>query len=86
MHPTKRTRCYTKKQRIDVSNTKPKRIYYRICIIKYILITISPDNTFTEKLKTLLSKYPTIDPFAMGFPYSWQNEPLWKYKHISKNE
>ena len=63
---------------IDSSTTDMKRLYYRICIIKYLLFTVSPNNTFTQKLKSLLAEYPTIDAKAMGFPVGWQNEPLWK--------
>ncbi|GHT19170.1 hypothetical protein AGMMS4957_02830 [Bacteroidia bacterium] len=59
-----------------------KRIYYRICIIKYLLFSVSPHNTFAEKLKSLLVEYPTVDERAMGFPADWENEPLWK----SQNE
>jgi abortive infection bacteriophage resistance protein len=55
-----------------------KRIYYRICIIKYLLFTISPNNRFTQKLKSLLAAYPTIDVKAMGFPADWHTEPLWQ--------
>jgi abortive infection bacteriophage resistance protein len=63
---------------IDSATTDMKRIYYRICIVKYFLFTVSPHNTFTQKLKSLLSEYPTIDVKAMGFLADWQNEPLWK--------
>jgi abortive infection bacteriophage resistance protein len=63
---------------IDATQTNPKRIYYRICIIKYLLFTVSPNNTFTQKMKSLLAKFPTIDIRAMGFPDDWQDEPLWK--------
>ena len=63
---------------IDSSNTDLKRIYFRICIIKYLLFTVSPNNTFTRKLKSLLAEYPTIDVKAMGFPANWQTEPLWQ--------
>jgi len=63
---------------IDSFTTDLKRIYYRICIIKYLLFTVSPNNTFTQKLKLLLAEYPTIDIKAMGFPANWQIEPLWK--------
>jgi len=62
---------------IDSSTTDMKRIYYRICIVKYLLFTVSPNNTFTQKLKSLLATFPTIDIRAMGFPDDWQNEPLW---------
>jgi abortive infection bacteriophage resistance protein len=63
---------------IDSSTTDAKRIYYRICIIKYLLFTVSPNNRFTDKLKSLLAEYPTIDIKAMGFPANWETEPLWK--------
>jgi abortive infection bacteriophage resistance protein len=55
-----------------------KRIYYRICIVKYFLFTVSPHNTFTQKLKLLLAEYPTIDIKAMGFPADWHDESLWR--------
>jgi len=32
---------------IDSSGTNPKRIYFRICIIKYLLFMVSPNNKFT---------------------------------------
>jgi abortive infection bacteriophage resistance protein len=62
----------------DSSTTNMKRIYYRICIIKYLLFTVSPNNTFTEKLKSLFADFPTIDIKAMGFPVNWRTEPLWQ--------
>ena len=62
----------------DSTTTDPKRIYYRICIIKYLLSTVSPNNRFTVKLKSLLAEYVTVDIRAMGFPANWENEPLWK--------
>jgi abortive infection bacteriophage resistance protein len=63
---------------INPAITDMKRIYYRICIIKYLLFTVSQNNTFTQKLKSLLAEYPTVDVKAMGFPDNWQNEPLWR--------
>ena len=63
---------------INSDTTDMKRIYYRICIIKYLLFTVSPNNRFTQKLKSLLAEFPTVDISAMGFPENWQNEPLWK--------
>jgi len=63
---------------INSTPTDMKRIYYRICMIKYLLFTVLPNNKFTQKLKLLLAEYPTIDIQAMGFPVGWENEPLWK--------
>jgi len=55
-----------------------KRVYFRICIIKYLLFAVSPKNKFTQKLNSLLAEFPTIDVRAMGFPANWQAEPLWQ--------
>jgi len=63
---------------INPDTTNTRRIYFRICIIKYLLFTVSPSNCFAEKLKSLLAEFPTVDKRAMGFPEHWQNEPLWK--------
>ncbi|MBQ2922290.1 MAG: Abi family protein [Tyzzerella sp.] len=63
---------------IDIRKTNPKRIYYRICMIQYLLFTVSPNNKFMDKLKRLIDKYPTVDIAAVGFPTDWEDEPLWK--------
>jgi abortive infection bacteriophage resistance protein len=64
---------------IDESIMDMKRVYFRICIIKYLLFTVSPNNTFAQKLNSLLAAYPTVDIRAMGFPAAWQTEPLWNH-------
>ena len=58
--------------------TDPMRTYFDLCIIKYLLNVISPQNDMTDKLKTLLKAYPGIDAVAMGFPRGWESEPLWQ--------
>ena len=60
--------------------TNPLRIYFDLCIVKYFINIISPNNDMTEKLQTLLSDYPNVDPFAMGFPVGWTQEPLWSQR------
>ena len=62
---------------IDPTKTDKRRMYYRLCMVKYLLFTISPNNTFKEKLQNLLAEYPSIDITAMGFPSRWESEPLW---------
>ena len=37
---------------IDSSRTDKRRMYYRICMIRYFLYTVSPNNNFKDKLKT----------------------------------
>jgi abortive infection bacteriophage resistance protein len=55
-----------------------RRTFYNICIIKYFLDVLSPNNDFKDKLKSLLLAFPEIDLAAMGFPIKWEEEPLWQ--------
>ncbi len=55
-----------------------RRIYYNICIIKYFLDVISPNNDMLDKLHGLFADYPEIDLKALGFPQGWEHEPLWR--------
>lgn len=54
-----------------------RRIYYNMCIIKYFLDIISPNNDMLDKMHNLFSKFPEIDLAALGFPVGWEQEPLW---------
>ena len=58
--------------------TDELRTYFNLCIIKYFLNIISPQNDMKAKIDALLANYPAIDTSAMGFPMGWENEPLWK--------
>ena len=58
--------------------TDALRIYFNLCIIKYFINIISPNNDMKAKVDALLSAYPSIDIAAMGFPHGWENEPLWQ--------
>lgn len=55
-----------------------KKAYFSLCIIKYFLNIISPNNDMKAKIDALLNDYPSIDINAMGFPRGWENEPLWQ--------
>ena len=55
-----------------------RKVYFSLCIIKYFLNVVSPNNDMKAKIDTLLSNYPDIDIAAMGFPREWGNEPLWQ--------
>ena len=59
--------------------TNPLRIYFDICIIKYFINIISPNNDMLAKLETLLSDFPEVDSVAMGFPTGWEKEALWQW-------
>lgn len=54
------------------------KLYVHLCCMKYLLNIVQPENSFTECLKTLLIKYPNVDPNALGLKNNWQNEPLWQ--------
>lgn len=54
------------------------RLYPSLCCIVYWLNAINDKNTFVSDFKALLTKYPAVNPSAMGFPASWEEEPLWK--------
>ena len=62
--------------------TDALRIYFNLCIIKYFLNIISPNNDMKAKVDALLSAYPSIDTTAMGFPRGWESEPLWQLPAI----
>lgn len=58
--------------------TSPQRVYFIICIIKYFLDIISPNNDMLDKMNKLFAAYPEVDKAALGFPVGWENEPLWQ--------
>jgi abortive infection bacteriophage resistance protein len=55
-----------------------QKLYIHLCIIRYLLNSIAPENTFSLKLEKLFLKYPSVDPNALGMKLKWKNEPLWK--------
>jgi abortive infection bacteriophage resistance protein len=54
------------------------KLYVHMCLMKYLINTIQPDNNFTRRLNELFIKYPNVDPNALGMKPDWQKEPLWK--------
>ena len=54
------------------------RLYPQLCCIAYWLNSINPQNTFVQDFRSLLSRYPMVQPSMMGFPRGWENEPLWQ--------
>jgi abortive infection bacteriophage resistance protein len=60
----------------DVPNDTQK-IYLHLCIMRYLLNIILPENSFAEDLNILITKYPSIDPMALGLKQNWNAELLW---------
>ncbi|HET8885378.1 MAG TPA: Abi family protein [Salinimicrobium sp.] len=54
------------------------KLYVHMCLMRYLLNTIQPNNNFTLRLNELFEKYPNVDPSALGMKPHWQEEPLWK--------
>lgn len=64
-------------QWLNYRNINNNRVYFILSMIKYLLQSINPRNSFRARLDELLERYPNIDVKAMGFPESWKQEPLW---------
>lgn len=54
------------------------RLYPSMCCIAYWLNAIDRKNSFVSDFKALLAKYPSVSLIQMGFPASWEKEPLWQ--------
>ena len=61
-----------------------KRMFYFLCLLKYLLLRANPGNRLLEKLSNLIDKYPNVPVKYMGIPsdgkgtlLTWQDEPLW---------
>lgn len=59
-------------------SVRTNRIYYVICIIKYLLNIIEPDNNFAGQLNWLFIEHPSIDKRTMNFPVCWEMDHLWR--------
>lgn len=55
------------------------KLYIHLCLMKYLLDRIQPENNFAIRIDYLLKKYPNVDPNALGLKPNWQDEPLWQY-------
>ena len=53
----------------DISQRK---IFYNMCIIKYFIDIISPNNHFKKYLLELFDSFPSINKSAMVFPENWE--------------
>jgi abortive infection bacteriophage resistance protein len=62
-----------------------KRVFYFLCLLKYLLNRANPGNSLREKLKILFEKYPNIPVQYLGIPsdgngnlLDWKLQPIWK--------
>lgn len=62
----------------DFKQHDNQRLYVHLCIMRYLLNIIVPDNSFSDKLADLLGRYPNVDLKAMGIQADWKEQDLWK--------
>ena len=68
----------TKKTWLENNRVANNKSYYILSMVLYLLQTINPKNSFSQRFQALLKKYPNVDTGAMGFPTNWKDEKLWK--------
>lgn len=68
----------TRKNWLINSAVANNKTYFILSMVLYLLQTINPNNSFSQRFQTLLAKYPNVDTRAMGFPSNWKEENLWK--------
>ncbi len=71
--PTNPTHPFLKNKTIYTN-----KLYAILSCIEYVLKIISPNNTFSERLKELMKTCPLAQKKEMGFPENWLEEQLWK--------
>lgn len=58
---------------------KQNKLFALLSAIKYIADILSPGNSFKKNLITLLNeRHNLLSLKEMGFPFNWQNLPVWK--------
>lgn len=62
-----------------------KRVFYFLCVLRYLLLRANPSNSMKQKVEDLFNKYPAVPIKYLGIPsdgkgnlLNWKNEPLWK--------
>ena len=54
-----------------------QKVYFTLCMVKYLQDTVKPTNTFADRLLSLIDHFPNVDTRYMGFPEGWREDPLW---------
>ncbi|MDO7174155.1 Abi family protein [Mariniflexile sp. AS56] len=70
--------CYNMDTRTQNRVHIKKRTYFVLCMLKYLLQSVNPRNSFKEKLDDLFTQYPLVDRKALGYTDDWETEPLWQ--------
>lgn len=70
---------------IDKSFENNKRVFYFLCILRYMLLRANPSNNMKQKVENIFNKYPTVPIKFLGIPsdgkgnlLNWQTQPIWQ--------
>lgn len=63
---------------IDPAYSNNRRVYYFLCSLKYLLLTINPGGHFTHRIGQLVESHPTVPIRYAGFSDNWLTKPLWQ--------
>ncbi|WP_339753237.1 Abi family protein [Algoriphagus aquimarinus] len=63
---------------VNPEQKNQNKLYLTLCIIGYLLERVSPNNSYSMKIKKLLNDFPEIPLHYMGFPDNWDREDVWK--------
>jgi len=70
---------------IDKPFENNKRVFYFLCVLRYMLLRANPSNSMKEKVENLFNKYPSVPIKYLGIPsdgkgnlLNWQNQPIWQ--------
>lgn len=54
------------------------RVYCILAILRHMLLVVSPQCHWKDRLFELLDSHPTVPQASMGFPANWKQQPLWQ--------
>ncbi len=70
---------------IDKSFENNKRVFYFLCMLRYMLLRANPSNNMKQKVENIFNKYPTVPIKFLGIPsdgkgnlLNWQTQPIWQ--------
>ncbi len=60
------------------NNHQRRKIFPLLSALLYLNDEVSTGHSLRQELRDLFTQFPTIPMERMGFPSTWQNEPIWK--------
>jgi len=54
------------------------RVFSVLTLLKYALTIVAPQSRWSDRLRSLMEKYPDVPLGDMGFPQNWRDCPIWR--------